>query len=122
MSLIVLVCVDDPKLVNISVCPQELQGSSHDRSLLERCVAASGTVHCLEEQYRMPESICKIVSKLFYDGLLRTPPQVSIERRHVEKHPSLPPLLFILHAIRYVFSMLFIVHAICDDSCLPRDS
>ena len=86
---------------------QELQGSKHDRSLLERCVVASKTVnvpssdgtkaaavhknvHCLEEQYRMHPSICTVVSKQFYNNALRTPPEIRDQRTRIEKHPYFP--------------------------------
>ena len=49
--------------------PQELAGTGHDRSLLERCVLASGQVHRLTHQYRMHPAICRVVSHLFYAGL-----------------------------------------------------
>ncbi|KAK3273602.1 hypothetical protein CYMTET_18168 [Cymbomonas tetramitiformis] len=50
------------------VPPQELQGTHHDRSLLERCILASGRVHRLLEQYRMHAQICRTVSDLFYNS------------------------------------------------------
>lgn len=69
------------------VPPQELQGTGHDRSLLERCVAASGSVHRLVEQYRMHEKICQVVSKQFYNSMLQTPTSVRDDRQRKEKHP-----------------------------------
>jgi len=69
------------------VPPQELQGTGHDRSLLERCVAASGSVHRLVEQYRMHDKICQVVSKQFYNSMLQTPPSVRQDRQEKEKHP-----------------------------------
>jgi len=69
---------------------QELQGTKHDCSLLERCVAASGRVHCLKEQYRMHENICNVVSKCFDNNLLRTPTFVSKDRASIGKQPFSP--------------------------------
>ena len=40
------------------------------KSLLERMVVSNRTHHILQLQYRMHESICKLVSKLFYNKLL----------------------------------------------------
>jgi len=69
------------------VPPQELQGTGHDRSLLERCVAASGSVHRLVEQYRMHDKICQVVSRQFYNSMLQTPLSVRQDRQAKEKHP-----------------------------------
>lgn len=69
------------------VPPQELRGSGHDRSLLERCVVASGSVHRLQEQYRMPAPVCAVVSRLFYNDLLTTPATIAADRRSKNPHP-----------------------------------
>ena len=69
------------------VPPADLRGTGHDRSLLERCVLASGKVHRLCEQYRMHDSICKSVSSLFYENSLRTPPEVARSRAAAEGCP-----------------------------------
>jgi hypothetical protein len=63
------------------------QGTGHDRSLLERCVGASGAVHRLTEQYRMHERICAVVSRLFYNSMLQTPASVRDDRQRKEKRP-----------------------------------
>jgi hypothetical protein len=62
------------------VPPRELEGTGHDRSLLERCVLGSGQVHRLLEQYRMPAQCCALVSQLFYHSLLTTPAAVGRAR------------------------------------------
>eukprot|EP00392_Amoebophrya_sp_AT5.2_P014324 g14473.t1 len=49
--------------------PEEAQV---DRSLMERCCHAGAAQLMLKEQYRMPEVICNVVSKLFYKNKLRT--------------------------------------------------
>lgn len=43
-----------------------------DRSCMERCIDAGVATHMLKVQYRMPARMCRVVSNLFYDGLLRT--------------------------------------------------
>ncbi|CAD7945798.1 unnamed protein product [Amoebophrya sp. A25] len=43
-----------------------------DRSLMERCCDAGADQQMLKEQYRMPPGISDVVSKLFYNGKLRT--------------------------------------------------
>ena len=63
------------------VPPTELKGTGHDRSLLERAVLQSGQVHVLKEQYRMHADCAKVVSKLFYGGVLSTPSMVAKERK-----------------------------------------
>ena len=61
--------------------PQALKGTGHDRSMLERCVLASGgRVHRLTEQYRMHPRICKAVSRRFYQDQLDTAPATAEER------------------------------------------
>ena len=72
--------------------PQELVGTGHSRSLLERCVLSSGTVHRLAEQYRMPAPICRVVSKLFYRNLLTTPGPLAQVRACMR--PSPPPMIW----------------------------
>ena len=63
------------------VPPQALKGTGHDRSMLERCVLASGgRVHRLTEQYRMHPRICKAVSRRFYQDQLDTAPATAEER------------------------------------------
>lgn len=57
--------------------PQDLQGTGHARSVLERSILASGRFHRLLEQYRMPSRLCNVVSKTFYHGVLSTPASVS---------------------------------------------
>ncbi|CAJ1421361.1 unnamed protein product, partial [Effrenium voratum] len=69
------------------VQPQLLEGTGHNRSLLERCVLASGRVHQLREQYRMHPSIASVVSGLFYAGRLLTPLSVAQERKAQEPRP-----------------------------------
>eukprot|EP00931_Biecheleriopsis_adriatica_P064713 TRINITY_DN39439_c0_g1_i3.p1 TRINITY_DN39439_c0_g1~~TRINITY_DN39439_c0_g1_i3.p1 ORF type:complete len:928 (-),score=251.86 TRINITY_DN39439_c0_g1_i3:2-2689(-) len=69
------------------VQPQILEGTGHTRSLLERCVLASGRVHQLREQYRMHPSIGGLVSDLFYAGRLLTPQSVAQVRRARESRP-----------------------------------
>jgi superfamily I DNA and/or RNA helicase len=63
------------------VPPRELEGTGHDRSLLERCVQASGRVHRLVEQYRMHDAICRVVSTRFYNSMLQTPASVRADRQ-----------------------------------------
>ena len=65
----------------------ELQGTGHERSLLERTVLSSGKVHRLIEQYRMHPSICSLISDLFYHSMLKTPPLVAEERLSVNENP-----------------------------------
>ena len=67
--------------------PQELVGTGHSRSLLERCVLSSGTVHRLAEQYRMPGPICRVVSKLFYRNMLTTPARLAQAKAKAEPRP-----------------------------------
>ena len=63
------------------VPPQTLRNTGHDRSMLERCVTASGgRVHRLTEQYRMHPRVCETVSGRFYDGALTTAPSVAASR------------------------------------------
>ncbi|CAE7362521.1 SETX [Symbiodinium natans] len=69
------------------VQPQILEGTGHNRSLLERCVLASGRVHQLREQYRMHPSIGRLVSNLFYTGRLETPRRVAEDRQACERRP-----------------------------------
>ncbi|CAE7456355.1 unnamed protein product [Symbiodinium sp. CCMP2456] len=69
------------------VQPQILEGTGHNRSLLERCVLASGRVHQLREQYRMHPSIGRLVSNLFYSGRLETPRRVAEDRQACERRP-----------------------------------
>eukprot|EP00434_Breviolum_minutum_P001317 symbB.v1.2.001158.t1/scaffold47.1/size388503/13 len=69
------------------VQPQILEGTGHNRSLLERCVLASGRVHQLREQYRMHPNIANVVSNLFYAGRLLTPASVTEERKSQESRP-----------------------------------
>lgn len=71
------------------VQPQILEGTGHNRSLLERCVLASGRVHQLREQYRMHPKIASLVSNLFYAGRLLTPSSVTQERQSQEARPLL---------------------------------
>eukprot|EP00435_Cladocopium_sp_Y103_P023344 s762_g5.t1 len=71
------------------VQPQILEGTGHNRSLLERCVLASGRVHQLREQYRMHPKIANVVSNLFYAGRLLTPSSVTQERQSQEARPLL---------------------------------
>jgi len=70
-----LILVGDHKqLPPVSLCPPSmLVGTGHTRSLLERCILASGQVHRLREQYRMHPHIAQTVSKLFYSDGLVTP-------------------------------------------------
>ena len=84
-----LVMVGDHKQLppTSMVPPRELEGTDHDRSLLERCVQASGSVHRLVEQYRMHEKICKVVSARFYNSMLETPACVAADRQRKEKRP-----------------------------------
>lgn len=72
-----------------TVQPQLLEGTGHTRSLLERCVLASGHVHQLREQYRMHPAIANVVSKLFYAGRLQTPGAVAASRKARESQPLL---------------------------------
>ena len=44
----------------------------HTRSLLERAVTSGLKPWLLSTQYRMPERLCDLVSRLFYKGLLHT--------------------------------------------------
>eukprot|EP00928_Gymnodinium_smaydae_P075244 TRINITY_DN5824_c0_g1_i1.p1 TRINITY_DN5824_c0_g1~~TRINITY_DN5824_c0_g1_i1.p1 ORF type:complete len:1306 (-),score=362.37 TRINITY_DN5824_c0_g1_i1:108-4025(-) len=69
------------------VSPQLLEGTGHTRSLLERCVLASGQVHQLREQYRMHASMAGLVSKLFYAGRVTTPAEVAKARAARESRP-----------------------------------
>ncbi|CAK8990677.1 unnamed protein product [Durusdinium trenchii] len=71
------------------VQPQILEGTGHTRSLLERCVLASGRVHQLREQYRMHPRIAGLVSERFYAGRLLTPASVTQERQAQEHRPLL---------------------------------
>jgi|AntAceMinimDraft_1070359.scaffolds.fasta_scaffold14458_2 hypothetical protein len=67
------------------VPPQDLKGTGHDRSMLERCVLASGQVHTLTEQYRMHPHICAAISRQFYQGRLQTAATTAEERfKHAE--------------------------------------
>lgn len=64
------------------VPPQVLStsGQGHTRSLLERCILASGTFHRLLEQYRMPAQVSSVVSHLYYHSALTTPKLVADNR------------------------------------------
>ena len=64
----------------------KLVGTGHDQSLLARCCATS-SMHMLNEQYRMHEKICALVSYQFYDNLLLTSPTIVDDRRRKEKYP-----------------------------------
>lgn len=77
-----LILVGDHKqLPPVSMCPpSQLGGTGHTRSLLERCILASGRVHRLREQYRMHPTISDLVSGLFYGCGLLTPKHVIEER------------------------------------------
>ena len=46
-----------------------------NRSLLERARETADVVHLLNEQYRMPEHVATLVSKLFYGGAIGTAPE-----------------------------------------------
>ena len=83
MQLRNLILVGDHKQLppTSMVPPSELDGTGHTRSLLERCVLASGAVHRLTEQYRMHQDIADVVSGLFYHSLLETPASVAHERQ-----------------------------------------
>jgi superfamily I DNA and/or RNA helicase len=59
------------------VPPQDLKGTGHDRSMLERCVLGSGQVHRLTEQYRMHPHICQAISRCFYQGRVITATQTA---------------------------------------------
>ncbi|KAJ1490723.1 P-loop containing nucleoside triphosphate hydrolase protein, partial [Baffinella frigidus] len=76
------------------VPPQELRGTRHDRSLLERCVEASGTVHKLKEQYRMHPNICDCISSLFYNSMLTTPKEVHQARIKFQHSAKTEPLVW----------------------------
>lgn len=82
-----LILVGDHKQLRpMSMIPSS--GTRHDRSLLERCVDASGSAHCLVEQYRMHQKICRLVSYQFYpDNMLQTPESVRDDRQRKEKNP-----------------------------------
>jgi len=84
-----LVLVGDHKQLRPTslVPPHEIADTHHDRSLLERAVVASGSVHRLLEQYRMHPSICQVVSKLFYNDALLTPSSVAAHRCQRENKP-----------------------------------
>ncbi|CAK8990004.1 unnamed protein product [Durusdinium trenchii] len=86
-----LVLVGDHKQLppTSMVQPQILEGTGHTRSLLERCVLASGRVHQLREQYRMHPRIAGLVSERFYAGRLLTPASVTQERQAQEHRPLL---------------------------------
>jgi hypothetical protein len=62
------------------VPPSELGGTGHTRSLLERCILASGSMLRLTTQYRMHPEIGQLVSELFYHSLLRTDSNCAAER------------------------------------------
>jgi hypothetical protein len=68
--------------------------ASETVTLHRRKGTALKTVHCLKEQYRMHECICKVVSTQFYADVLRTPPQIRDDRASVEKQPSSPSPLY----------------------------
>lgn len=51
---------------------QSLKDMSVDRSFMERAIDAGAPVHKLRVQYRMPEVLRLLVSRLFYGGELRT--------------------------------------------------
>lgn len=54
-------------------------------SLLERLATAPGVSkhhNLMTEQYRMPAKLAEIVSDVFYDGRLTTPPAVAAARKH----------------------------------------
>jgi superfamily I DNA and/or RNA helicase len=81
-----LILVGDHKQLRpLSLIPTS--GTRHDRSLLERCVEASGSAHCLLEQYRMHGKICQLVSYQFYNNMLQTPVSVREDRQRIEKNP-----------------------------------
>lgn len=50
----------------------EIRAKKVDRSCMERCIDAGVGPKMLEIQYRMPERIGRLVSKLFYEGALKT--------------------------------------------------
>ena len=76
------------------VPPRELEGTRHDRSLLERCVMASGAVHKLREQYRMHPQICECISSLFYNAMLTTPREVADARKKFQAGARTDPLVW----------------------------
>mmetsp|Transcript_28537 Transcript_28537/g.45829 ORF Transcript_28537/g.45829 Transcript_28537/m.45829 type:complete len:1349 (-) Transcript_28537:902-4948(-) len=83
-----LIMVGDHKQLppTSTIRDEELAGTGHDRSLLARC-CATASMHMLNEQYRMHEKICALVSYQFYDNLLLTSPTIVDDRRRKEKHP-----------------------------------
>jgi len=89
------------------VPPQELLGMHHDRSLLERCIMASGSYHCLREQYRMHPKICNVVSTLFYNDRQVALPK-SPRITHCISHSR--PFLFSCHncsAVAHILCLIF---------------
>ena len=50
----------------------EIKEKNVDRSFMERAMACNCRLHPLRIQYRMPEVLCQLVSKLFYAGQLRS--------------------------------------------------
>eukprot|EP00913_Durusdinium_trenchii_P009880 g9273.t1 len=89
-----LVLVGDHKQLppTSMVQPQILEdgppGTGHTRSLLERCVLASGRVHQLREQYRMHPRIAGLVSERFYAGPQEHRPLLWMDVQGREEAPN----------------------------------
>ncbi|CAK9099218.1 unnamed protein product [Durusdinium trenchii] len=71
-----LVMLGDHKQLNPLVLAtggdHEIKEKNVDRSFMERAMACNCRLHPLRIQYRMPEVLCQLVSKLFYAGQLRS--------------------------------------------------
>lgn len=81
-------------LVLASGGDRELEDKNVDRSLMERVLDCGLRPFPLREQYRMPPSLCDLVSDLFYEGALHTAPTkalaCSMSRLGISRRGSSP--------------------------------
>lgn len=66
-----------------------VEATKCNRSFFARAVDAAGETHMhfLDEQYRMPPALCDIVSRLFYEGRLRTADATAASRLDIGVAP-----------------------------------
>lgn len=82
-----LVMLGDHKQLNPLVLAtggdQVIKDKNVDRSFMERAMACNCPLHPLRTQYRMPDVLCKLVSKLFYSGHLRSDSDLTSRMRNL---------------------------------------
>lgn len=79
-----MILIGDHKQLSAFTQHGALDDICYNKSLLERMIDSKRKHHLLTQQYRMHNDICKLVSKLFYNKLLR-----SDESRIVESNKNI---------------------------------